>query len=121
MVGYAGGVTAKPTYPSIQDHTEALLVEFDTKVLVEFDPKVLTCEDLVLSWTKMHQSVSKGRCQYRSAVWYWNEEQKEVAEEVVKEWRASSRNELYTDVDPVTEVYRAEEYYQHFMGKAARR
>ncbi|CAJ1943028.1 unnamed protein product [Cylindrotheca closterium] len=113
VVGYSGGVTADPTYRSIQDHTEALLVEFD--------PKVLTYEDLVLSWTQMHQPVSKGRCQYRSALWYWNEEQKEVAEEVVKQWKAGSRNELYADVDPVTEFYRAEEYHQHFMGKVGRR
>jgi len=90
-------------------------------LLVEFDPTVLTYEDLVLSWTQMHQPVSKSKCQYRSAVWYWNEEQKEVAEGVVKEWRAASRNELYTVVEQVTQFYRAEEYHQYFMAKAGRR
>jgi len=113
VVGYSGGVTASPTYRSIQDHTEALLVEFD--------PKVLSYEDLVLSWTQMHAPFSKGKCQYRSVVWYWSEEQKEVAQEVVKQWRASTRGELYTDVEPVTDFYRAEEYHQHFLSKATRR
>lgn len=112
MVGYSGGKTANPTYRSIQDHTEALLVEFD--------PSVLSYEDLVLSWTQLHQpTYQRGSIQYRSAVWFVNEEQQEVVEQVVKDWRSSSRSPLYTDVEPATSFYRGEEYHQHFMSKAA--
>lgn len=112
MVGYSGGITPNPTYKSIQDHTEALLVEFD--------PSEVSYEDLVLSWTQMHQpSYHRGKRQYRSAVWFVNEEQEEVAEQVVKDWRASSRSPLYTDVEPATEFYRGEEYHQYFLSKAA--
>jgi peptide-methionine (S)-S-oxide reductase len=111
VVGYSGGKAANPTYLSIQDYTEALLVEFD--------PSVLSYEDLVLSWAQLHQPIyQRGRLQYRSAVWFLNEEQHEVVEQVVKDWRSSSRSPLYTEIEPATSFYRGEEYHQNFMSKA---
>jgi len=98
-----------PTYRKIMDHTEALLVEFD--------PSVISYEDLVISWTQMHRPAYKGKTQYRSAVWYTSEEQQEVAEEVVKGWTGSSREPLYTSVEPALRFYRAEEYHQFFISK----
>jgi peptide-methionine (S)-S-oxide reductase len=110
VVGYSGGKTKDPTYRNMQDHTEAFLVEFD--------PSVVCYEDLVISWTQMHSPVGhKGKCQYRSAVWYMDEEQQEVVEEVVKAWRASAREPLYTDVEAALTFYRAEEYHQFFLKK----
>lgn len=109
VVGYSGGRTKDPTYRSIQDHTEALLVEFD--------PLVVSYEDLVISWTQMHNPAYNAKGQYRSAVWYVDEEQKEVAEEVVKGWKSSAREPLYTSVEPALEFYRAEEYHQFFLRK----
>lgn len=109
VVGYSGGKTPSPTYRSIQDYTEALLVEFD--------PKVLSYEDLVISWTQMHNPAYKSKCQYRSAVWYVGEEQKEIAEEVVDGWKASARDVLHTSVEPAISFYRGEEYHQHFLSK----
>lgn len=105
VVGYSGGKTLNPTYRSIQDHTEA--------ILVEFDPSVVSYEDLVLSWTQIHHPTYQGKCQYRSAVWYLSEDQKEVAEQVVSDWKASSsRTQLYTSVEPAISFYRGEEYHQ---------
>lgn len=109
VVGYSGGKQPNPTYRCIKDYTEALLVEFD--------PTQVSYEDLVLSWTQMHRPCVRGKTQYRSAVWYVDKEQKETAREVVKEWTASSREPLYTDVEPATSFYRAEEYHQFFMRK----
>lgn len=112
VVGYSGGVTKDPTYRNIMDHTEALLVEFD--------PTKISYEDLVLSWTQMHNPVYKGKTQYRSAVWYLDEDQKETAEEVVEGWKASSRDVLVTSVEPAITFYRAEEYHQNFLSKDLR-
>ena len=109
VVGYSGGKTKDPTYRSIQDHTEA--------ILVEFDPSVVSYEELVLSWTQMHNPAYDAKGQYRSAVWYVNEAQKEVAEEVVKEWKLSARMPLFTSVEPALDFYRAEEYHQFFLSK----
>ena len=93
----------------MQDHTEAFLVEFD--------PNHVTYEDLVITWTQLHNPCYKSSCQYRSAVWYLNEEQKEIAEEVVETWKASAKEPLYTSVEPALTFYRAEEYHQSFLTK----
>jgi peptide-methionine (S)-S-oxide reductase len=114
IVGYSGGKTEDPTYRNIQDHTEALLVEYD--------PKVISYEDLVVSWTQMHQpNYPKSKCQYRSAVWYMNNEQKEIAEDIVRQWKMSlPRETLYTSVEPARSFFRAEEYHQCFLSKNMR-
>ena len=114
-MGYSGGHKLNPTYRNIQDHTEALLIEFD--------PTIISYEDLVLEWSRMHSPVGKTKCQYRSAVWYLDEEQKEIADEVVQGMKAyMSRNaaskwmaEISSSVEPVTSFYRAEEYHQNFL------
>jgi len=109
VVGYSGGKTIDPTYRNIQDYSEAMLVEFD--------PTVVNYEDLVISWTQMHNPAYKSKCQYRSAVWYLDEEQQEVAEGVVSAWKASAREPLHTSIEPVLSFYRAEEYHQYFLRK----
>ena len=56
------------------------------------------------------------KTQYRSAIFYLDDEQKETAEEIVAGMKASS-GESYSDVEPATRFYRAEEYHQDFMSK----
>jgi peptide-methionine (S)-S-oxide reductase len=96
VVGYAGGIQPNPTYASIQDYTEALLVEFD--------PSVVSYTELLNLWQTMQSGYSSKR-QYRSAIMYLNEEQAEVARELTK-------GEKYVDVEPATKFYLAEEYHQ---------
>lgn len=125
IVGYSGGQRLNPTYRNIMDHTEALLIEFD--------PNQTSYEDLALEWSRMHSPRGKSKCQYRSAIWYLNEEQKEKAKEVVegmKVYMNGSRpmppgvrklmgedDGIYSSVDPATRFYRAEEYHQNFLNK----
>jgi methionine-S-sulfoxide reductase len=108
VVGYSGGKQVNPTYRNIKDHTEALLIEFD--------PLVVSYQDLALEWSRMHLPTYEGKCQYRSAVWYLNEEQKKAAESVVEEMKAST-GKVYTSVDKATRFYRAEEYHQNYFQK----
>ena len=95
------------------DHTEALLVEFD--------PKIISFQDLLKDWSQMHAPLHpRGKLQYRSAVWYLNDAQRECAEQVVTHWRDAvgrHRDTLYTSVEPVTTFYQAEEYHQDFLVK----
>lgn len=110
IVGYSGGKEENPTYRNIKDHTEALLVEFD--------PKRCSYEDLVVEWSRMHTpSTRKAKCQYRSAVWYLTEEQKETCDEVVAGIKALHGKDVETTVEPATRFYRGEEYHQNFMAK----
>jgi peptide-methionine (S)-S-oxide reductase len=82
-VGYSGGCALMPTYRQIKDHTEALLIEFD--------PKIVGYDDLLIVWSRMHRPTRETKCQYRSAIWYLNEDQKEAAAEVLAGMQAGSR------------------------------
>ena len=108
-MGYTGGQNQNPNYQSILDHTEALLVEFD--------PNSISYDELVLEWARRHRPVGRNReCQYRSAVWYLNDEQKHVCETVVIGYRAA-HPEIETSVEAATQFYRAEEYHQNYIQK----
>ena len=109
VVGYSGGHDPDPTYRRILDHTEALLVEFD--------PNVLSYEDLVVEWARRHTPIGQRKCQYRSAVWYLNEEQKEICDNVVAGLVAAHGSNVETSVEKATKFYRAEEYHQDFTQK----
>ena len=89
------------SYENIQDYTEALLIEFD--------PAVVSYESILKLWRAQHTPYPNKR-QYRSAILYLNDEQKQIAEEFC-------RNEKYVDLEPVTKFYRAEEYHQNFLQK----
>lgn len=108
-MGYSGGRKLDPTYRNILDHTEALLIEFD--------PDVVSYEDLVVEWARRHSPVGKRSCQYRSAVWYLNEEQKETCENVVAGLKAARGAGVTSSVEPATKFYRAEEYHQDWTKK----
>jgi peptide-methionine (S)-S-oxide reductase len=111
VVGYSGGQQLNPTYRQIKDHTEALLIEYD--------PLVLTYEDLLVEYARQNYAFSpSGKTQYRSALWYNDAEQQQIAQETVKSIEAGSQGKkVYIDVEPVTRFYRAEEYHQKFMSK----
>ena len=107
VAGYSGGQQDNPTYEEIKDHTEALLVEFD--------PTQVTYEDLLIEWTKMHKPKKKVSNQYKSVVWYMNEEQEDIARSIVQGWNSQFRTEfLYCTVEAATSFYQAEEYHQDY-------
>eukprot|EP00543_Licmophora_paradoxa_P002072 CAMPEP_0202442720 /NCGR_PEP_ID=MMETSP1360-20130828/2098_1 /ASSEMBLY_ACC=CAM_ASM_000848 /TAXON_ID=515479 /ORGANISM="Licmophora paradoxa, Strain CCMP2313" /LENGTH=131 /DNA_ID=CAMNT_0049058159 /DNA_START=217 /DNA_END=612 /DNA_ORIENTATION=- len=110
VVGYSGGQKLHPTYHRIKDHTEALLIEFD--------PKQISYEDILLEWSRMHNPIRRWiPRQYRSAIWYLDEEQQESAEEVLAGMKAASgaRSKIRSDIQPATKFYRAEEYHQNYF------
>ena len=78
LVGYSGGDTINPSYESVcqgnTNHTEV--------VLVEFDNSKISYEDLLMVFWKCHDPTTLNRqgpdigTQYRSAIYYYNEDQK---------------------------------------------
>jgi peptide-methionine (S)-S-oxide reductase len=94
-------------------------------LLVEFDPRRISYEDLVIEWSRMHAPARKSKCQYRSAVWYLNEEQKETGESILMGMKATYGADCSSSIEPATRFYRAEEYHQNFhakmMGEAGER
>lgn len=110
VVGYSGGRQLDPTYRKIKDHTEA--------VLIEFDPDVVSYEDLLVDWARQSSPYRQSSNQYRSAIFYVSEEQKEVALDTVKSLKAGAQGKkVYVDVERATKFYQAEEYHQNFMTK----
>lgn len=110
VVGYTGGVKKNPTYQRILDSTES--------ILLEYDPEVVTYEDLLMEWGRMHHPFYKQKTQYRSAIFYENEDQKAIALKTVAALKANSKGaEVFTSVEPASAFYKAEEYHQNFLAK----
>lgn len=120
-VGYTGGTIENPTYNIVSlgttNHAES--------IEVTFDPKKLTYRELLLTFFRMHDPTTKNRqgndqgTQYRSAIFYHNDEQKKIAEEVIKEVNASKKwpNPIVTEVTKASEFYPAEDYHQDYLQK----
>lgn len=84
-------------------HTEALKVEYD--------PSQVTYVDLLDQFFKGHRP-SGGKAQYKSAIWYHNEDQKKVAEDLMDAAGAASLH-----VDEAKDFHDAEDYHQKYMSK----
>lgn len=115
IVGYTGGKTAFPTYRSIKDHTEG--------VRITFDPNVTSyTEILEVFFEQLGSSIyspSYG-CQYRSAILVHNEEQRAIASQLLALRKRPGQN-IYVDIEPAGDFYRAEEYHQKYYAKSENR
>ncbi len=122
-VGYSGGFTRNPTYEEAcsgrTGHAEA--------VLVVFDPAKISYPELLRVFFEEHdptQGMRQGNdvgSQYRSAVYYTNDEQKRMAEEALTTYDAALREQGF---DPITTelaaagpFYYAEAYHQQYLHK----
>ena len=115
--GYAGGVTANPTYREVcsgrTGHAEV--------VQVTFDPAVIGYADLLRVFFTIHDPTTLNRqgadagTQYRSVVFYHSPEQEAAARKIIAEFAAVWPNKIVTEVAPVPEFTRAEaEHDQYF-------
>jgi peptide methionine sulfoxide reductase msrA/msrB len=120
-VGYAGGKTENPTYEQVcsdkTGHAEA--------VEIRYDPLTIRYEELVRFFFKIHDPTQVNRqgpdvgSQYRSVVFYRDENQKETALRVIRELEASGvfRKPIATQLVPVSKFYGAEGYHQKYYEK----
>mmetsp|Transcript_971 Transcript_971/g.1700 ORF Transcript_971/g.1700 Transcript_971/m.1700 type:complete len:126 (+) Transcript_971:382-759(+) len=109
VVGYTGGRKENPTYQNIMDATEAFIVEFD--------PSVISYEEILDEWATQHAPFYPSSCQYRSAIWYCNDKQRDAAQNKIEELGKGGQRKVYVDLEPVTAFYRGEEYHQDFLEK----
>lgn len=107
-VGYSGGTELDPTYRDIKDATES--------ILIEYDPSVIEYEDLLVEWARLHSPIRQRKRQYRSAIFYVDENQRKAALDAIKAIETSSPGQhIYTDVERVGRFYRAEQYHQNYL------
>jgi peptide-methionine (S)-S-oxide reductase len=122
-VGYAGGFTPNPTYEEVcsgrTGHTES--------VLVVFDPKQISREEILRAFWEGHdptQGMRQGNdagTQYRSAILYADEEQRQAAETsrnaYAEQLKRSGHGEITTEIAPLYHFYYAEDYHQQYLHK----
>jgi peptide methionine sulfoxide reductase msrA/msrB len=120
-VGYTGGTTDDPTYEDVctgaTGHAEA--------VEIVFDSARLSYESLLDYFYRMHDPTTLNRqhndvgTQYRSAIFYTSQEQKETAEKVKLRWDKSGKftRPITTEITAAGKFYPAEEYHQKYLVK----
>ncbi|MGQ0605657.1 MAG: peptide-methionine (S)-S-oxide reductase MsrA [Candidatus Nitrosotenuis sp.] len=121
MVGYGGGHTKNPTYEQVcTDQTgHAELVQ------VEFDPNDISYEQLLDVFWNSHDPTQMNRqgpdigTQYRSAIFYHDAEQEQIANASKQKQENSGKfgKRIVTEIKAVPEFYKAEEYHQKYYVK----
>jgi peptide-methionine (S)-S-oxide reductase len=119
--GYSGGTVPNPTYKQVCDgttgHAEA--------VQVTYDPKEISYDEILEVFWKTHDPTTLNRqgndvgTQYRSVIFYHNEEQKQRAEHYKKELDTSKVFDapIVTEIVPYTNFYKAEDYHQNYYNE----
>ena len=120
-VGFTGGKTKNPNYEDVSSgltgHAEA--------VELEFDPSIISYEDLLNIFFEIHDPTTSNKqgpdigSQYRSVIFYHTLEQKNAAILAKKKLESSGKynKPIVTEIFPVGEFYRAEEYHQRYFKK----
>jgi peptide methionine sulfoxide reductase msrA/msrB len=120
-VGYTGGTMKDPGYRDVSTGRTG----YAEAVRVTFDPRKLSYEELLGYFFRMHDPTTVNRqgndtgSQYRSAIFYHNERQREIAERVKKEVDRSGRwqSPVVTEIVPAGPFYDAEAYHQDYLVK----
>jgi peptide-methionine (S)-S-oxide reductase len=119
--GYSGGSVPNPSYQQVctgtTGHAEV--------VQITFDPKVIGYRQILQVFFSIHDPTTPNRQgadvgpQYRSAIFYHDEGQKEVAREVMSEIASAGiwDDPIVTELTPLETFYRAEDYHQDYYAK----
>ncbi|MFC2074258.1 peptide-methionine (S)-S-oxide reductase MsrA [Campylobacterota bacterium] len=115
--GYAGGENPNPTYQEIctgaTGHAEV--------VKVIFDENIISYEDILDIFFEIHDPTSLNRqgadtgTQYRSVIYYLNEEQRDAAEAKMEELQKSLPSKIVTELSAAPEFFDAEGYHQDYL------
>lgn len=116
--GYSGGYIENPTYEQVSTgktgHAEA--------IKVEYNPEILDFNDLLDVFFGSHDATTLNRQgndtgeQYRSAIFYTTNQQKEISEEYIKKLDEKKvfKNKIVTQVKPFKNFYKAEDYHKRY-------
>ena len=116
--GYCGGHVPQPSYEQVCSETTG----HAEVVQITFEPEAISYRDLLEVFFAIHDPTTLNRqgpdvgTQYRSAIFYHTDQQRAVAEELIAKLDAERiwKRPIVTEVAPITEFYRAEEYHQQY-------
>ncbi len=114
-VGYTGGQNDNPTYHNHPGHAEA--------VEITYDPEKTSYKNILDFFFQIHNPTTLNRqgndrgTSYRSAIFYANDEEKAVAEEIINIVNKSARwpDPVVTTLEPYTPFWSAEDYHQDYL------
>lgn len=115
--GYSGGnAPGKPTYKEVcsglTGHAEV--------VQVRFDANEISYQDIITIFMTTHDPTTLNRqgadvgTQYRSVIYYHDENQKEIANKILKDMATYYENPIVTELSPLDVFYQAEDYHQNY-------
>lgn len=115
--GYSGGIApGKPTYREVcsglTGHAEV--------VQIHYNPEVISYKDILYIFFTSHDPTTLNRqgadvgTQYRSVIFYHNETQKQIAQDVMIKMQAYYSDKIVTELSPYTKFYEAESYHQNY-------
>ena len=115
--GYTGGTApGKPTYREVcsglTGHAEV--------IQIQFDPSTISYEDLVAIFMTTHDPTTLNRqgadtgTQYRSVIYYHDDNQKEIAKNTIESLSTFFDNPIVTEISPIGKFYEAEDYHQNY-------
>ena len=119
--GYTGGDLENPSYKIITTgktgHAEA--------IEITFDPNIISYEKILKFFFKIHDPTTLNRqqndvgTQYRSAIFYTNDKQKNIAQTIIDKGNASGvfKNPIVTTLNKLSTFYKAEDYHQNYLEK----
>jgi methionine-S-sulfoxide reductase len=122
VVGYTGGTLEDPTYEEVSIHTTG----HAEAVLIEFDARQVSYETLCKHFFRMHDPTQLNRQgpdvgdNYRSAVFYVNEDQKVMAEKIRDAAQSNFSEPIVTQIEPLGSFYEAEDYHQKYAERTGR-
>jgi len=118
LPGYSGGVVENPSYDQVckgkTGHAES--------IEIQFDPKIISFEKILDIFWHTHDPTTINRqgndvgTQYRSAIFYHDEKQKEIAEKSRRELERLGvyKNPIVTEITPFKKFYVAEDYHKNY-------
>lgn len=122
LVGYTGGHTENPSYEAVCTHTTG----HAEAVQLEFDSATVSYETLCRQFFHMHDPTQLNRQgwdvgdSYRTAIFYFDEEQRQTAEQLKLELAPNHKKPIVTEISAATIFYPAEDYHQKYAERTGR-
>lgn len=118
-VGYANGRTANPTYEKICNNNTG----FAEVCYIEYDEEIISLKEVldkfwaVVNPTSLNRQGNDVGSQYRSGIYYFDDKEVPIIEESIRELQKNYDKKIVTEVKPLDNYYRAEEYHQDYLKK----
>ena len=119
LSGYSGGKTPNPTYEQVCSKS----TEHAEVVMIDYDETQISYEELLDAFWMKHDPTTLNRQgpdvgnQYRSAIFYFDEEQQTLARESLKNLQQKLERSIVTEITKADTFWKAEEYHQKYFEK----